>query len=223
MGVPNLRKGQQAAHVLIADGHQLLADACKSLLEPEFQVVGIVLDGLKLADAVNELKPDVILLNIYLPGLSGLDAAKQVKERNPKIKLVFLSETLAADVAAEAFHCGASGYVSKQSAGSELLFAVRCVNRGKSYLSPLVEKEKVTFLLNKTRLVTHEKKFTPRQSQILKLLADGQSMKQIAILIDVKPSTVAFHKYRIMETLEIETNAGLLCYAIKRQPIASQR
>ena len=216
-----MREQRPAARILIADDHQLLADACKNLLEPEFSVVGIVNDGRDLGDAVAALKPDIILLDIYMPRLNGLDAGEQAKKKNPGIKLIFLTMTLAADVAAEAFRRGASGYVLKQSAGTELLLAVRKVNRGESNLSPLVAKETVTFLLNKKEPSADEKRITKRQSEILQLLAEGLSMKQVASVIDVKPGTVAFHKYRMMETLNISTNAELLGYAIKHQMIAS--
>lgn len=204
---------------MIADDHQLLADACKSLLEPEFAVVGIVTDGRHLAEAVAKLNPDIIILDIYMPQLNGLDAGEQVKKKTPKIKLVFLTMTLAADVAAEAFRRGASGYVVKQSAGDELLLAVRKVNRGGSYLSPLIAKETVMFLLNKKVPFFEEKRVSKRQSEILQLLAEGLSMKQVASVISVKPGTVAFHKYRMMEKLNISTNAELLGYAIKHQMI----
>jgi DNA-binding NarL/FixJ family response regulator len=216
-----MREQRPAARILIADDHQLLADACKNLLEPEFLVVGIVTDGRDLIDAVATLKPNIILLDIYMPRLNGLDAGELVKKRYPAIKLVFLTMTLAADVAAEAFRRGASGYVLKQSAGTELLLAVRKVNRGESYLSPLVAKETVTFLLNKGLPLAEEKRITRRQSEILQLLAEGLSMKQVASVIDIKPGTVAFHKYRMMETLNITTNAELLGYALKHQMIGS--
>jgi DNA-binding NarL/FixJ family response regulator len=210
---------QRQARILIADDHQLLSDACKNLLEPEFLVVGTVADGRYVADAVAELKPDIVLLDIYMPRLNGLDAGEQVKKKHPEIKLIFLTMTLAADIAAEAFRRGASGYVLKQSAGTELLLAIRKVTRGESYLSPLVAKETVTFLLNKKEPHTERKKITSRQSEILRLLAQGMSMKQVASEIDVKPGTVAFHKYRMMETLKITTNAELLGYALKHQMI----
>ncbi len=212
-----MREQRPAARILIADDHQLLADACKNLLEPEFLVVGTVADGRYVADAVTELKPDILLLDIYMPRLNGLDAGEQVKKKHPEIKLVFLTMTLAADVAAEAFRRGAAGYVLKQSAGTELLVAIRKVNRGESYLSPLVAKETVTFLLNQKVPQKEQKKITRRQSEILQLLAEGKSMKQVASEIDVKPGTVAFHKYRMMETLNITTNAELLGYALKHQ------
>ena len=215
-----MREPRPAARILIADDHQLLADACKNLLEPEFLVVGAVTDGRDLADAVAAFKPDIILLDIYMPRLNGLDAGEQVKKKHPAIKMIFLTMTLAADIAAEAFRRGASGYILKQSAGTELLLAVRKVNRGESYLSPLIAKETVTFLLNKGEPFEEEKRITKRQSEILQLLAGGLSMKQVASVIDVKPGTVAFHKYRMMETLNITTNAELLGYALKHQMIA---
>jgi DNA-binding NarL/FixJ family response regulator len=211
-----------AARILIADDHQLLADACKSILEPEFSVVGTVNDGCHLADAVRDLTPDIILLDIYMPNLNGLDAGQQVKKDYPKIRLVFLTMTLAADVAAEAFRRGASGYVLKQSAGTELLLAVRKVNRGESYLSPLVAKETMTFLLNKNEPYVKDKTITLRQSEILQLLAKGMTMKQVARALRVEPGTVAFHKYRMMEKLNFSTNAELLGYALKRHMIHEQ-
>ena len=215
-----MREPRPAARILIADDHQLLAEACKSLLEPEFLVVGVVTDGRDLADAVAAYKPDIVLLDIYMPLLNGLDAGEQVKKKCRGIKLIFLTMTLAADIAAEAFRRGGSGYVLKQSASTELLLAVRKVNRGESYLSPLIAKETVTFLLNKREPFAEEKRITKRQSEILQLLASGLSMKQVASVIDVKPGTVAFHKYRMMETLNITTNAELLGYALKHQMIA---
>lgn len=211
-----MREQKPAARILIADDHQLLADACKSLLEPEFQVVGVVTDGRRLVAAAAELRPDIIILDIYMPHLNGLDAGGQVKQKLPGIKLVFLTMTTEADVAAEAFRRGASGYVLKQSAGEELLLAVRKVNQGASYLSPLVAKETMTYLLNQEASLSEEKRITTRQSEILQLLAEGMSMKEVAGVIDVKPGTVAFHKYRMMQTLKLKTNAQLLEYAIKR-------
>jgi DNA-binding NarL/FixJ family response regulator len=150
-----------------------------------------------------------------MPHLNGLDAGAQVKHKSPGVKLVFLTMTMAADVAAEAFRRGASAYVLKQSAGDELLLAVRKVNQGASYLSPLIVKETVNYLLNQGDTFSPEKRITKRQSEILQLLAEGMSMKEVANIIDIKPGTVAFHKYRMMETLNVKTNAELLEYAIK--------
>jgi DNA-binding NarL/FixJ family response regulator len=186
------------------------------LLEAEFQVVGIVTDGRRLIHVAVELKPDIIILDIYMPHLNGLDAGGQVKKQMPGVKLVFLTMTNAADVAAEAFGRGGSAFVLKQSAGDELLIAVRKVNQGLSYLSPLVAQKTVMYLLRRQNSFSEEKRITQRQSEVLQLLAEGMSMKEVANIIDITPGTVAFHKYKMMETLNIKTNAALLEYAIKR-------
>jgi DNA-binding NarL/FixJ family response regulator len=205
------------ARILIADDHQLLADACKSLLQPEFQVVGIVTDGRSLVKAAAALKPDIIILDIYMPHLNGLDAGEQIKHKMPSVKLVYLTMSMTAEIAAETFRRGASAYVLKHSAGEELLLAVRKVAQGASYLSPLVARETVTFLLNSGESFSKEKRITKRQSEVLQLLAEGMSMKQVASAMDVKPGTVAFHKYRMMEILHVKSNAELLEYAMKHQ------
>jgi DNA-binding NarL/FixJ family response regulator len=214
-----MREKKPSARLLIADDHRLVADACKSLLEPEFQVIGIVPDGRCLIHSAVELKPDIIILDIHMPHLNGLDAGGQVKQQSPGVKLVFLTMINAADVAAEAFRRGGSAYVLKQSAGEELLLAVRKVNQGLSYLSPLVEKETVTYLRRQQNKFSEEKRITQRQSEVLQLLAEGMSMKEVANIIDVTPATVAFHKYKMMERLDLKTNAALLEYAIKRHMI----
>jgi DNA-binding NarL/FixJ family response regulator len=210
-----------AARLLIADDHKLLADACKSLLEPEFKVVGVVTDGRALLKAAATLKPDVIILDIAMPQLNGLDAGEQIKHKLPLVKLVFLTMNLVPEVAAEAFRRGAAAYVLKHSAAEELVTAIRKVMRGESYLSPLIARETVTFLLNREKTGSEEKRLTKRQSEILQLLAEGMSMKEVANVLDLKPGTVAFHKYRMMEVLGVKTNAELLEYAIKRQMTAS--
>ena len=174
-----------------------------------------------MVSAAATLKPDVIILDISMPQLNGLDAAEQIKHKQPYIKLVFLTMNLGADVAAEAFRRGASGFVLKQSAAEELVLAVRKVIQGASYLSPLIARETVTFLLNQRNSAAKENRLTKRQSEILQLLSEGMSMKQVASMLDVKPGTVAFHKYRMMETLNVKTNAELLEYAIKRQMTTS--
>jgi DNA-binding NarL/FixJ family response regulator len=206
-----------AARLLIADDHRLLADACKTLLEPEFQVLDIVTDGRSLVKSALANRPDVVILDISMPRLNGLDAGEQIKQKLPSTKLVFMTMNSAADVAAEAFRRGASGYVLKHSAAEELVIAIRKVVQGESYLSPLIARETVTFLLNQGKTRADEKRITKRQSEILQLLAEGMSMKEVASVLELKPGTVAFHKYRMMETLGVKTNAELLEYAIKRQ------
>ena len=211
-----MREQKTSGRILIADDHRLLADACKSLLEPEFQVIGIVTDGRCLVGSAVELNPDIIILDIGMPHLNGLDAGAQVKRRLPAVKLVFLTMNIEAEIASEAFRRGASAYVLKHSAADELLIAVRKAKQGLSYLSPLIAQETVTYLLRQEKQISKEKRITQRQSEILQLLAEGRSMKEVASIIDVRPGTVAFHKYRMMETLNIKTNAALLEYAFKR-------
>jgi len=204
---------------LIADDHTLLAEACKNLLEPEFEVVAIVDNGRALVRKVCELKPEVVILDIAMPQLNGLDAGDQIKHLLPATKLVYLTMNMLPEVAAEAFRRGASGYVVKSSAAAELIAAVRRALRSESYLSPLITKETVDFLLRSGHSYAEEKRITRRQREVLQLLAEGMSMKEAANILKLKPGTVAFHKYRIMETLGLKTNAELLQYAIKHHLI----
>jgi len=203
------------ARLLIADDHTLLAEACKNLLEPEFDVVGIVDNGRALLQLASELKPEIIVLDIAMPQLNGLDAGRQIKHLLPATKLVFLTMNMSPEVAAEAFRRGASAYVVKSSAASELVRAIRRAVRSESYLSPDITKETVEFLLRSGTSQSLEKRLTPRQNEILHLLADGMSMKEIAAMLNLKPGTVAFHKYKMMETLGLKSNAELLQYAIR--------
>jgi len=210
-----------AARILIADDHRLVAEACKALLEPEFEVVDILTDGRSLMQSALRLKPDVVVVDIAMPRLNGLDAGEQIKHKLPATKLVFVTMNSAAEVAAEAFRRGASAYVLKHSAAEELLLAIRKVVQGESYLSPLIAKETVNFLLHQGKSRREEKRITKRQSEILQLLAEGMSMKEVANVLDLKPGTVAFHKYRMMQSLGVKSNAELLEYAIKRQMVPS--
>ena len=203
------------ARLLIADDHTLLAEACKNLLEPEFEVVGIVDNGQALLRRVVELKPEVVIVDIAMPQLNGLDAGEQIKHLLPATKLVYLTMNMSPEVAADAFRRGASGYVVKSSAASELIMAIRRALRSESYLSTLITKETVEFLLRSGRSFSEEKRITRRQSEVLQLIAEGMPMKEIASVLNVKPGTVAFHKYKIMENLGLRNNAELLQYAIK--------
>ena len=206
--------------VLIADDHKLVAEACKGLLEPEFDVIALVSDGRALLEAAAELRPDVVVLDIAMPELNGLDAGEQVKHRNRSTKLIYLTMTLDPEVAAEAFRRGASGYVLKQCNAEELVIAVRRVLRGESYLSPLITKDTVEFLLRSGATYQEEKRISGRQSEVLQLLAEGKTMKEIAYILNLKTGTVAFHKYRIMDVLGIKTTAALIEYAIRHHVIA---
>jgi DNA-binding NarL/FixJ family response regulator len=203
------------ARLLIADDHTLVAEACKNLLEPEFEVAGIVDNGRALLRLATELKPEVVILDIAMPQLNGLDAGEEIKRLLPATKLVYLTMNMSPDVAAEAFRRGASAYVVKHAAASELITAVRRSLKSESYLSPAITKETVDYLLRSGSSYSKEKRITRRQSEVLQLLAEGMSMKEIANILNLKPGTVAFHKYRIMETLGLKTSAELVQYAIK--------
>jgi len=205
--------------LLLADDHNLVAEACKKLLEPEFDVVAIVNDGRALIQAALELKPDVLIIDIAMPLLNGLDAGEQAKNALPEAKVVYLTMNTNPEVAADAFRRGASGYLPKSAAASELSTAVREVLKGKSYLSPLITKDTVDFLLRKGKSRAEPPRITKRQREVLQLLAEGHSMKEVAHVLKLKPGTVAFHKYRIMAALGVKTNAELLKYALKEHLI----
>ena len=215
-----MTKNLRRPRIVIADDHILFAEACKNLLEPEFEVVGIVPDGRALTQAVSELRPDLVLLDISMPELNGLDAGEQIKQKNRAVKLVYITQTIAPDVAAEAFRRGASGYLIKHCTADELAIAVRGVLRGESYLSPLVTKDTVQYLLRSGAVYENEKHISGRQREVLQLFAEGKSMKEIAYILGLKPGTVAFHKYKMMDSLGINTNAGLIEYAIKQHLVS---
>ena len=205
------------SRILIADDHTLIAELCRKLLDMEFDVVGTVSDGHALVRAAGELKPDVVVVDIAMPILNGLDAGRQVKEMLPAVKLVYLTMNPDIEVAAEAFRRGAHGYLLKTCAASELVLAVRDVLRGKSYMSPVLSRDTVNFLRKQNRnMVSEDERLTQRQREVLQLLAEGKVMKEVGSILNMTTRTVAFHKYRMMETLNVKTNAELLEYAIKR-------
>jgi DNA-binding NarL/FixJ family response regulator len=208
--------------ILIADDHTLVAEACKKLLEADYEVVATVSNGRALVRAVAELRPHLVIVDVSMPLLNGLDAAQQCKELLPAIKVIFLTMNHDADLAAEAFRRGASGYLLKTCAASELVIAVREVLRGKSYLSPMIAKDTVDFLLRQdTKFVEEGHKLTERQREVLQLLAEGKCMKEVGAVLNLTTRTVAFHKYRIMEVLNVRSNAELVQYAIRNHLIAA--
>ena len=204
--------------VVIADDHKLVAEAFKYLLEPEFEIVGIALDGHTLVQSVGRLKPDVALVDVCMPQLNGLDAAAKIKRYSQKTKIIYLTMLATPDVAAEAFRRGASGYLVKQSDAKELVRAIRTVVRGQSYLSSMIAQDTVEFLL-RTSADHGEWTFHGRQAEILQLLAEGKKMKEIAFILHIERSTVAFHKYKIMHALGAENIAGVVKYALKHHMI----
>jgi DNA-binding NarL/FixJ family response regulator len=209
-------------HVMIADDHAFMADACKKLLEPEYDVVATVGDGRALVRIAATLKPQVIVIDIGMPLLNGLDAGYQVKQILRSVKLVFLTMNTDPALAAEAFRRGASGYLLKTCAASELIVALRTVLKGMSYLSPVVAREPIDFLSHEDKEFIEEgQRLTGRQREVLQLLAEGKSMKEAAYALNVTPDTVAGHKYRIMEILNAKSNAELVKYAIRNHIIAA--
>lgn len=203
-----------APKVLLADDHSLLLTAFERLLTGECDVVGQVTDGRALVAAAEELKPDVIVLDISMPLLNGLEAGRQIKHRMPDIKLIFLTMNEEPDIAAEAFRSGASGYLLKRSAGSELATAIKEVVQGRSYITPLVAEGLVDSLL-RFNSQNPEPQLTSRQREVLQLLAEGKSMKEVAAVLDLAPRTVAAHKYQLMQQLKVKSTAELIQYAVK--------
>ena len=208
--------------ILIADDHVLVAEAFKALLDVDYEVVGTVGDGRSLVRVAAELRPDLIIIDVAMPILNGLDAGQQIRELLPSTKLVYVTMNHDADVAAEAFRCGASGYLVKTCAASELVTAVREVLRHKSYLSPTIAKDTVDFLCRQGKeLVKEGNRLTGRQREVLQLLAEGKSMKEAASALNVTTRTIAFHKYRIMDVLNAKTNAELVQYAMRHRLISA--
>jgi DNA-binding NarL/FixJ family response regulator len=204
----------KGTRVLLADDHTLLLGALEKLLSEDCEIVGQVSDGRALVARAEELKPDVIVLDISMPLLNGVEAARQIKQKLRNVKLVFLTMNEDADLAAEAFRAGASGYLLKRSATSELPLAIREVMQGRSYVTPLVTEGLVESLLQpEPRKSAHE--LTPRQREVLQLLAEGRSMKEVASVLNLTPRTVAFHKYRMMDELKVKSTAELVQYAVK--------
>ena len=188
--------------------------AYEKLLSGECEVVGQVTDGRALVAAAEQLKPDIIVLDISMPLLNGLEAARLIKQRLPDIKLVFLTMNEDPDVAAEAFRAGASAYLLKRSAGSELSTAIQDVMQGRSYITPLVAEGLVKALL--TFNTQHpEPQLTAQQKQVLQLVAEGRSMKDVAAVLNLAPRAVAAQKYQLMRQLNVKTTAELIQYAVK--------
>jgi DNA-binding NarL/FixJ family response regulator len=210
------------SRILIADDHTLVAELCKKLLETEFDVLGTVSDGHALVRAAGELKPDVVVVDVAMPILNGLDAAQQVKQMLPAVKLIFLTMNPDIEIAAEAFRRGANGYLLKTCAAAELVLGVRDVLRGKSYLSPALSKDTVNFLRNQDKgMVAEDERLTERQREVLQLLAEGKVMKEVSTILHMSTRTVAYHKYRMMEVLGAKSTAELVKYAIKHHIVAA--
>jgi DNA-binding NarL/FixJ family response regulator len=207
------------ARVLIADDHNIVADGLRSVLEKRYNVIGIVQDGRQLLSEAPKLKPDVIVLDIGMPLLNGLDAAERIKPLLPEVKFVFLTMMDDPNLAAAALKLGAVGYVLKQSVVSELLQAVSEVLQGKSYVTPSLRAE--NWAVREARAQQLSKDLTPRQKDVLQLLAEGRRTKEIADILSVSERTVMFHKYHIMNAFNLKSNADLVLLAIKHHLISA--
>jgi DNA-binding NarL/FixJ family response regulator len=203
--------------ILLADDHTLMVEALKHLLESEFDVVGTVGDGRALLAAAARLQPELVVVDVGMPLLNGLDAAEQLKALHPDIKVIFLTQNREPQVAAEAFRRKASGYLLKDSAASELTAAIRIALAGGTYATPALGP--VTGAAGGEFELTL-RSLSAREREVLQLLAEGKSMKEVAAVLDISPRTVEFHKYRIMHQLGAKTGAELVQYAIKHGLIA---
>ena len=200
---------------ILADDHTLVAEALHGLIAAQFDVVATVADGHALLASALTLKPDVIVVDVAMPLLNGLEACRQLKQKMPGVKLVFLTMNEDPELAVEAMKSGASGYVLKKSAASELLQAMQAALRGKSYLTPQISRGMQESFIRNPQGRSHTKSLTDRQREVVQLLAEGKSMKEAASVLNVAPRTVAFHKYRVMQDLGFKTSADLIQYAIK--------
>jgi DNA-binding NarL/FixJ family response regulator len=207
--------------IILADDHTLLLDALKKLIEPEFEVVGTFTDGLKLVEATLQLHPNVVVLDISMPLMNGLTAGQELKQKLPLVKLVYITMNQDPDLAGEAFRLGASAFLLKQSAGCELLQALREVVRGGYYITPLLTKDMEGPFLQNLKGRKSKSSLTLRQKEVLQLLAEGRPMKEVAFLLNLSLRTVAFHKYTIMDRLHIKSNAALIEYAMRSALLAA--
>lgn len=202
--------------VLLADDHRMVSEGLQSLLADEFELVGMVEDGRAMVAAAQKLHPDVIVSDITMPHLNGIDAMARLKKDNPDIKVVFLSMHQNAAYARRALQAGALGFVLKHSAPAELVMAIRAALKGKTFISPALAGEVLQSVpRGQTGAVDFSKSVTPRQREILQLLAEGRSAKEIAEALAISARTVEFHKYQIMDAYDLHSSAELVHFAIK--------
>jgi DNA-binding NarL/FixJ family response regulator len=203
--------------ILIADDHQLVLEGLRKLIEEEFDIVGTAANGRDLVNAAKELRPDIVLLDMAMPLLNGIEAARQIKAENPSVRLIFLTMQTNRDYIREAFEIGASGYVAKLEAASDLISAIRHVQAGRFALSPSLSERLLGRQIephqNPARLFSA---LTPRQREVLQLVAEGKSAKQIADLLFISVKTVEFHKKHLMEELRVHSSAELVRYAVEQ-------
>ena len=209
------------ARVLLADDHRMVAEGVKRLLEEEFELAAVVEDGRQLVETARRLRPDVIVADITMPHLNGIEALRQLKQDNPEVRVVFLTMHKDAAYARRALEAGARGYVLKHSAQTELFLAVRAALDGNTFISPTLAGEVFRVLkVSPTHPSDPVALLTPRQREILQLFAEGCSTKDIASKLDISPRTVEYHKYQMMESLKLQSSAELIHFAIKNGIVA---
>ncbi|HET7006427.1 MAG TPA: response regulator transcription factor [Candidatus Binatia bacterium] len=199
--------------VLLADDHAMVVEGLAALLNERFDLVGTVGDGSALLDAARKLRPDVIIADMAMPVLSGLEALRRLKAVKSAAKVIILTMHADPDLAAEAFRAGASGYVLKLSAGEELVTAIEDVVQGRTYLTPLITRDVISKLTEPAAKAAV--KLSPRQREVLRFIAEGRRMKEIAAILDLSTRTVESHKYEMMRSLGVESTAELVRYAIQ--------
>lgn len=202
--------------VLLADDHRMVGEALVALLRDSFELVGLVRDGHALVEEAARLKPDVIVTDIFMPFLNGIDAARQLKTRGVDSKIVFLTMQANPKIAAEAFRAGASGFVSKESAGEELIQAIQEAVQGGAYITSLVAKDMIDILIEaRTSAPGINPVLTSRQREVLQLVAEGRTMKEIGNALGISVRTAETHKYETMQVLGVQTTAELIHWAIR--------
>jgi DNA-binding NarL/FixJ family response regulator len=200
--------------VVLADDHAVVAEGLAALLKEKFNLLRTVHDGRALVEAAAELSPDVVVTDISMPLLNGLDAIRQIKSARPSVKVVILTMHVEPDLAVQAFRAGASGYLLKTSLGEELVDAVRQVAQGRAYLTSLIAKDLIGVLLEAKKEASEER-LTARQREVLQLIAEGRTMKEVASVLNISARTAESHKYAIMELLGAHTTAELVQHAIR--------
>jgi len=206
--------------IFLADDHCLLLEAFCTLLEPKYEIVGTATDGREMLAKVTKLDPDVVVLDISMPNLNGFDAAGKLRKLLPEAKIVFLTMNDEPDMVTEAFKIGAKGYLLKNSAASELFQAIDAVLRGDSYVSPQLTQGMIGSFMKDPAGEKEHGQLTFRQREVLQLLAEGKTMKEVASVLFITPRTVAFHKYQMMEDIGVKRNSELIQYAFKHGLVA---
>jgi DNA-binding NarL/FixJ family response regulator len=206
----------KALRVLLADDHAIVLEGLRHILEPEFEIVGEVGDGRSLVSVALMFRPEIIITAISLPLLNGIEAAREIRRINRKVRIIFLTMHADPSYAVEALDAGGSAYILKSAAVAEILLAIREVLNGRVFVSPSINKEVLRVQMERTgRRDEAQTGLTPRQREVLRLLAEGKSLKEVAAALEISVKTVEFHKYRIMTQLGIRTNAEMTKYAVK--------